>query len=492
MTVFTSRGCQRLVTKFRVINKATESRSPSPPNNFVTQVRYDREGRRIADSIRTEPRAILELRKEELMEREKELIEKMERLKRLKEMLKKKKKLEEKYAEPTSHATQEERPVRIEQEYCGFTDLSQGERLPAPEKDVDDMFQGGMEYANSSLCHNFTGGNITVFYERKFGLCPYYDNDSPDVPINGGLPQKVSLAEHLKRVKQQIQEQIPDENYDGLAVIDLEEWRPLWAMNFGAKAVYRNMSIKLVHEKHPKLSLEKAKIHAEKEFNEAARKFLVETLITAKKLRPNALWGYYIYPFCNAKAGEDEDSYSCSAKAQEYNDELSGFPIQGEHSIVSVNLLNGRAFAIQNLRHIQAVLNETRRIANKRTPPTRFFVYTKIEYDPVEKPHTYYNKDDLCSSLVQSSAYGASGVVVWSSSKNMSNRCSSIVDYVEEMLGPAVLKVRAERRRCHLSRCKGKGVCVLRERQKEINWTIPFTDYDCKCDKGYVGNDCTK
>ncbi|WKX97272.1 hypothetical protein Q1695_013157 [Nippostrongylus brasiliensis] len=56
----------------------------------------------------------------------------------------------------------------------------------------------------------------------------------------------------------------------------------------------------------------------------------------------------------------------------------------------------------------------------------------------------------------------------------------------------AVLKVRAERRRCHLSRCKGKGVCVLRERQKEINWTIPFTDYDCKCDKGYVGNDCTK
>ncbi|VDL65639.1 unnamed protein product [Nippostrongylus brasiliensis] len=67
MTVFTSRGSQRLVTKFRVINKATESRSPSPPNNFVTQVRYDREGRRIADIIRTEPRAILELRKEELM-----------------------------------------------------------------------------------------------------------------------------------------------------------------------------------------------------------------------------------------------------------------------------------------------------------------------------------------------------------------------------------------------------------------------------------------
>ncbi|WKX97271.1 hypothetical protein Q1695_013157 [Nippostrongylus brasiliensis] len=458
MTVFTSRGCQRLVTKFRVINKATESRSPSPPNNFVTQVRYDREGRRIADSIRTEPRAILELRKEELMEREKELIEKMERLKRLKEMLKKKKKLEEKYAEPTSHATQEERPVRIEQEVVWNMPTR-----PCVRKGIDiPLDKYNISYNEG---HNFTGGNITVFYERKFGLCPYYDNDSPDVPINGGLPQKVSLAEHLKRVKQQIQEQIPDENYDGLAVIDLEEWRPLWAMNFGAKAVYRNMSIKLVHEKHPKLSLEKAKIHAEKEFNEAARKFLVETLITAKKLRPNALWGIQ---------------------------RRSGFPIQGEHSIVSVNLLNGRAFAIQNLRHIQAVLNETRRIANKRTPPTRFFVYTKIEYDPVEKPHTYYNKDDLCSSLVQSSAYGASGVVVWSSSKNMSNRCSSIVDYVEEMLGPAVLKVRAERRRCHLSRCKGKGVCVLRERQKEINWTIPFTDYDCKCDKGYVGNDCTK
>ncbi|VDL84669.1 unnamed protein product [Nippostrongylus brasiliensis] len=122
--------------------------------------------------------------------------------------------------------------------------------------------------------HNFTGGIITVFYERKFGLCPYYDNDSPDAPINGGLPQNVQLAEHLKRVEQQIQEQIPDASYEGLAVIDLEE------------------------------------------------KFLVETLITAKKLRPNALWGYFIYPFCNAKAGEEEDDYSCSAKAQKYNDEL--------------------------------------------------------------------------------------------------------------------------------------------------------------------------
>ncbi|WKX97783.1 hypothetical protein Q1695_013452 [Nippostrongylus brasiliensis] len=339
--------------------------------------------------------------------------------------------------------------------------------------------------------HHFAGGNITIFYERKFGLCPYYDNNSPDAPINGGLPQNVSLPEHLKRIEQQIQEQIPDANYSGLAVIDLEEWRPLWVMNFGAKRVYQNMSIKLVQEKRPKLPLKEARIQAEKEFNEAARKFFVQTLKKAKKLRPKALWGYYIYPFCDAKAGDDEHSYSCSAEAQKFNDDLD-FLYKESTALFPSIYLNGTTDVMRNLRHTQAVLNETRRIANKQTPSTKFFVYTKIEYDPVEKPHAYYNEDDLCSSLVQSSAYGANGMVVWSSSKNMINRCSSIADYVKEKLGPAVLKVRAERRLCHLNRCNGKGVCVLRERQKEINWTIPFADYDCKCDKGYIGNDCSK
>ncbi|WKX97785.1 hypothetical protein Q1695_013453 [Nippostrongylus brasiliensis] len=339
--------------------------------------------------------------------------------------------------------------------------------------------------------HQFAGGNMTIFYESSFGLFPYYEHYNPDMPINGGLPQNVSLADHLERVAQQIQEKMPDANYSGLAVIDLEEWRPLWAINYGAKRVYRDMSIKLVQEKHPNLTVKEATKQAEKEFNEAARNFFVETLRLAKKLRPKALWGYYLYPFCDAQAGGAEDSFSCSADTQRFNDELD--PIYNESTALFPSIyLNGTTDFLRNLRRVQAVLNETRRIANKRTPSTKIFVYTKIEYDPLQQLESFYKEEDLCTTLLQSSAYGANGVVVWSSSRNMTKRCSFIADYVDGKLGPAVLKVRAERRRCRRERCNRKGLCVLRERQKGINWTIPLDDYDCKCDKGYTGNDCSK
>lgn len=38
-------------------------------------------------------------------------------------------------------------------------------------------------------------------------------------------------------VEEQIKEVIPDENFDGIAVIDIEEWRPLYEMNWGGKRV---------------------------------------------------------------------------------------------------------------------------------------------------------------------------------------------------------------------------------------------------------------
>lgn len=90
---------------------------------------------------------------------------------------------------------------------------------------------------------------MVIFYERKFGLCPYYNNSDPNQPVNGGLPQNLSLADHLAAVEQQIQVAIPNPNFSGPAVIDLEEWRPLYKMNWGSQRVYRNQSVKLVQEK---------------------------------------------------------------------------------------------------------------------------------------------------------------------------------------------------------------------------------------------------
>ncbi|KIH64301.1 hyaluronoglucosaminidase [Ancylostoma duodenale] len=83
----------------------------------------------------------------------------------------------------------------------------------------------------------FFGNKVVIFYENRFGLCPYYKAYDPSQPINGGLPQNISIENHLAVVEKQIKGAIPDENFNGIAVIDIEQWRPLYEMNWGGKDV---------------------------------------------------------------------------------------------------------------------------------------------------------------------------------------------------------------------------------------------------------------
>ncbi|PIO66962.1 hyaluronoglucosaminidase [Teladorsagia circumcincta] len=81
----------------------------------------------------------------------------------------------------------------------------------------------------------FFGEKIVLFYETKFGLYPYYEDYNSSQPINGGLPQNASLDLHLHEVIKQILIKIPNQWFNGLAVIDFEHWRPLYAMNWDKK-----------------------------------------------------------------------------------------------------------------------------------------------------------------------------------------------------------------------------------------------------------------
>ncbi|KAK6737310.1 hypothetical protein RB195_019793 [Necator americanus] len=66
------------------------SKACFPTKTFVTQVRYDKEGRRIANIMASEPRVLLQLKREELKEREKQIMEKLERLKEIRNAVKRK------------------------------------------------------------------------------------------------------------------------------------------------------------------------------------------------------------------------------------------------------------------------------------------------------------------------------------------------------------------------------------------------------------------
>lgn len=142
----------------------------------------------------------------------------------------------------------------------------------------------------------FVRQNLTIFYKERLGLYPYFTTD--ETPVNGGLPQSASLEQHLTKMPDGLNKYIPNKDAIGLAVIDWEEWRPLWIRNWEIKDVYRRRSRKLVQQKNPNWYIEQVSKVAQQEFEMSARKFMLETLKQAKNLRPNQLWGFYLFPDC--------------------------------------------------------------------------------------------------------------------------------------------------------------------------------------------------
>lgn len=142
----------------------------------------------------------------------------------------------------------------------------------------------------------FVRQSLTIFYKERLGLYPYFEPDG--TAVNKGLPQLVSLAEHLDKMKEGVEKYIQDPGAKGLSVIDWEEWRPLWVRNWETKDVYRRHSRELMQQKNPAWSQEQVTKAAQHDFERSAMKFMLETLRHAKSLRPQQLWGFYLFPDC--------------------------------------------------------------------------------------------------------------------------------------------------------------------------------------------------
>jgi hyaluronoglucosaminidase len=75
----------------------------------------------------------------------------------------------------------------------------------------------------------------------------------------------------LEKLRDDIGKYIPDPNFNGLGVIDFEEWRPLWDTNYDSKKIYQEHSIRHVQNRNPDLDAVEAERIAIDEFNLAAR-----------------------------------------------------------------------------------------------------------------------------------------------------------------------------------------------------------------------------
>lgn len=154
---------------------------------------------------------------------------------------------------------------------------------------------------------------MTIFYRDHLGKYPYLSREGRRV--NGGIPQLGDLSAHLSLAITQMSSLLQP-NFAGLAVIDWEEWQPLWERNFGAKMEYRRLSKLLVRQERPDLSDRAMTSLARQKFEESSRKYMEETLWSAVRGRPNGLWGFYGFPVCfnkhKRKTGRTNDNHVLS------------------------------------------------------------------------------------------------------------------------------------------------------------------------------------
>ncbi|XP_008407877.1 hyaluronidase-2-like isoform X3 [Poecilia reticulata] len=314
----------------------------------------------------------------------------------------------------------------------------------------------------------FVRQNLTMFYKERLGLYPYYDAEGTEV--NGGLPQRVSLSQHYERMPQGLDKYIPDHQAKGLSVIDWEEWRPLWIRNWDAKDVYRRKSRELVAEKNPKWTPEQVGTVAKQEFELSTRKFMLETLRQAKNLRPNQLWGFYLFPDCynhDYKGGLKNYTGRCPAVEIERNDQLNWLWIECTALFPSIymgSVLNstnhGRLFVLNRLK-------EAMRLASVGDGLTRpVFVYTRPTYN---SETTLLTEKDLVNTIGESVALGAAGVIFWGdTSYASSTSCSDLNNYLLGSLGRYLLNVTTAAEQCSQKLCKFHGRCLRRAPDSDV------------------------
>ncbi|XP_005987079.1 hyaluronidase-2 [Latimeria chalumnae] len=314
----------------------------------------------------------------------------------------------------------------------------------------------------------FVDQKLTIFYKERLGLYPYYSSDRRD-PINGGLPQNGSIEDHLGKLQESINKYIRSANIEGLAVIDWEEWRPLWIRNWHTKDIYRNLSNKLVAEKHSSWSVESVAKQAQYDFENSAKDFMLRTLQEVKNLRPMQLWGYYLFPDCynhDYKTNLQNYTGSCPDVEQSRNDQLFWLWQESTALYPSIYLDSKLASSPNSRRFVRARVKEAMRISNlhHQNYSLPVFVYTRPTYTYMVEE---LSQMDLEHTIGESAALGAAGAIVWGDNDygKSAENCQKIKDYLKTKMGHYILNVSTAAHHCSNILCMGNGRC----RRKDSN-----------------------
>uniref|UniRef100_A0A7M4FXR3 Hyaluronidase n=1 Tax=Crocodylus porosus TaxID=8502 RepID=A0A7M4FXR3_CROPO len=299
----------------------------------------------------------------------------------------------------------------------------------------------------SNTNETLSGSNVTIFYHTHLGHYPFYSDNG--YPVNGGVPQNESLIKHLNKAKSDIDYSIPMKKFQGLAVIDWENWRPQWDRNWGNKTIYRNKSLELVRRHHPQWSEDKLRKVAKEEFENAGKSFMNNTILLAEHMRPNGLWGYYLYPDCyNYDYKEHPQAYTgkCPDIESARNDLLIWLWKESTALYPSIYLDYILKSSPNALKFVHYRVKEAIRIASiaRKDYILPVFVYSRPFY-----AYTFYVLTELGSSLENNMAFDF-----------LQESCSTVKRYIDGPLGHYVINVTSAAKLCSKVLCKKNGRCI--------------------------------
>lgn len=312
--------------------------------------------------------------------------------------------------------------------------------------------------SNDSL----SGSVITIFYHNRLGEYPYYSKKK--VSVNGGIPQNSDLQEHLNKSRSDIEKLIHFKDFSGLGVIDWENWRPLWIRNWGAKKIYRQKSIEVVKKLHPNWTHNQIKSEAKKEYETAAWDFMNNTLALAEEMRPNGLWGFYLFPDCyNHHYKKKTKKYDGKCPAIEYkrNDKLLWLWKESGALYPSIYLGLDLKSTPNARRFVHYRLKEAIRLASiaHKDYTLPVFAYGRPYYAYEFVPLT---EIDLVHTIGESAAMGTAGIILWGNIDyaRSKSHCLAVKGYINGPLGQYIVNVTSATKLCSKHLCKKHGRCV--------------------------------
>lgn len=282
-----------------------------------------------------------------------------------------------------------------------------------------------IDLSNYSVIYNndqkFLGNEVNTWYRP--GAWPW-TNPAGKV-FNGGIPMKGNLTNHLEMFTK-LMHKHQKAGFSGVSCLDFEEYLPCYHPNMRReKEHFREwvkQNVKGVD------TWKKLLAATERIFNQTSMPYFERILDIHNQEYPNALTGYYRYPFCR---NWDPPYTKCKTAVQECSDYMQK-SILDKSTALFPSIYIYEKYGDGYYTYITTRLEETKRVNKKNLPVFAYHWYRfkDTSYIPKEKVLKIFAKvrKDF------------DGIVLWGWAQDLdsADKCNTFQIYMDEILEPAM------------------------------------------------------